>query len=78
MSIVQRRLILQLILQLVKPAFIGLYGLKNEEPPSFIVFLLVIFLIFSAQNLLFANPSNRYEKAKKSPSPIVFYFYSKK
>ena len=36
-----------------------------------------VFNIFS-QNLLFANSPNRYREAKKSLSPIVSYFYSKK
>ena len=35
-------------------------------------------LIFFSQNLLFVNSLNRYREIKKSSSPIVFYFYSKK
>jgi len=36
------------------------------------------FLIFSPQILLFGNSPNRYGKVKKSPSPIVSYFYLQK
>jgi len=33
--------------------------------------------IFFSRNLLFANLPKRYGETKKSPSPIILYFYSK-